>query len=246
MTEHVLIGYIKAKFAIPKTKRYVDCAFYEFLQDFPSVRTTGNFAYLAIGHDGLPDNATGRRLLSEIQHVGGKVTRLDFAVDVCQKFDLQGYKDAMTKIYSASDTRPSIGIPSMYTSPQGTTVYIGKRSSSRMLRAYDKRAEILVKKKIDIGFDLTRFEIEVKRDRVDKYRHLFMSRKTLEILQDIAKRYCLPWLTDHPKRILPKEPKTARSKPLAFVARFKGVLSQAWQEDSSQFLDIIGANNENL
>jgi len=246
MTEHVLIGFIKAKFAIPKTKRYVDCAFYEFLQDFRSVRVTSNFAYLAIGHEGLSDNATGRWLLDEIQRLRGKLTRLDFAVDVCQKFDLQGYKDAMTQIYMSGGKRPSIGLPSMYTSPQGTTVYIGKRSSSRMLRAYDKRAEILVKKKVDIGFDLTRFEIEVKRDRVDKYRFLFMSKNTLAILQDVAKRYCLPWLTDHPQRILPKEPKTERSKPLAFVARFKGVLNQAWQEDSSQFLDIIGANNENL
>ncbi len=244
--ESVAIGFIKAQFKIPEHKRYVDCAFYDFCHEFANVRTTTHYAYLTIGHDILTDNATGRQLINEILHLGGKITRLDFAVDVCQAFDLAGYHQAMVEVYKSNPKKPPIGLPSLWDSPNGKTVYVGKRSSSRMLRAYDKRAEILAKKRVDIGFALTRFEIEVKRDRVDKYRYLFMSGQTLAILQDIAARYRLPWLTDHPKRMLPKEPKTARSQPMAFVTRFKSVLLAAWLEDSSEFIDIIGANNENI
>lgn len=244
--DHVAIGFLKVKFAIPDRKRYVDCAFYEYLQDFSHVRTTTHFAYLTLGHEILTDNSIGRRIISDVKHLGGKITRIDFAVDVLQKFDLVGYKEAMVEVWRSNPKKPPVGLPALLDSPNGTTVYIGKRSSSRMLRAYDKRAEIKAKKRVDIGFELTRFEIEVKRERVEKYVHLFMSGNTLAILQDLAARYRLPWLTDHPKRILPKEPRSARSRPLGFVARYKKILFDAWCEDSEQFLDIIGANNENI
>lgn len=247
MIEHVALGYIKAKFAIPPHKRLVDCAFYDFLNDFSNVRVTTHFAYLTLGHETIPDNPTGRRIINDVRYLGGKITRVDFAVDVCQKFDLVGYKSAMTDIWKSNPKKPPIGLPVLYDSPLGQTVYIGKRASSRMLRAYDKRAEILAKKRVDIEYDLTRFEIEVKRDRVEKYVYLFMSGNTLAILEDIAARYRLPWLVEHPKRILPREQRSVRSKPLSFVARFSKILKAAWDDDSSQFMDIIGANkDENL
>jgi len=244
--DSVAIGYIKAKFAIPEDKRLCDCEFYDFLNNFPGVRTTLNFAYLAMGHEQLPDNETGRAVIRDIKALRGKITRIDFAVDVCQKFDLAGYKAMMTVLWASNPKKPPVGLPVMMDSPLGQTVYVGKRSSSRMLRAYDKRAELLAKKRVDVGFDLTRFEIEVKRDRVEKYGHLFMSGNTLAILQDMAARYHLPWLVAHPERLLPRERKAARSKPLTFVARFQKVLRDAWLEDSEQFIDIIGVNNENV
>lgn len=241
----VSIGYIKAKFALENGTYLGEQAAYVWANTFTHPRVTENFVYVSLGHKDLRDNKQGREYIKAIHNLGGKITRLDFFVDVLEKFDIAGYKTRMDEVYQNAPITARIGLPTLMTSLQGITCYIGKRSSARMLRVYDKRAEVLVKEKTDIEFDLTRFELEVKRELIPRYTTLFMSGQTQSILADIAERYRLPFLVDCPERLTFSEYDQKERTPFAFVIRYKTILRQAYRLNTTYFIQLMEGNDAN-
>ncbi|MGD9131976.1 MAG: hypothetical protein PVH73_10460 [Candidatus Bathyarchaeota archaeon] len=232
--DDVYCGFIKAKFAIDGDNRLEDTKGYTFAHAFSSFRTTDHFIYIALGHKDLPDNQTAIKYIEAIENLGGKITRLDFTIDIMTPFDFASYYEMMVGM--------NRGTPTLITSPRGDTVYIGRRSSARMLRLYNKRAEILARKKVDIGFDLTRIELEVKRDLVKTYKRLYLARRFDVIMADIAKRYCLPGITLQARKIKPDKIADRVDGPMAFVDRYKRVIRLAYLQCPAQFYEIIGVN----
>jgi hypothetical protein len=120
-----------------------------------------------------------------------------------------------------------------------------------MLRVYDKRGEILqrtMKAKnviaIDIGFELTRFEIEIKRDMVQRYLTLFMSGKTDIILSDMQSTYKLHGFCDSHERAKPTDIPEKTDNVFNFIYRYKRIIREAFVTDKEQFLDIIGEKEQ--
>ena len=234
MTENpdLQCGYIKAKFPLLYNKELWEHPAYAWTNEVGCPRVTLNFIYLALGHTDIPDSETARRYIKTISELGGKITRLDFCIDYLGILNF----DAFYRLHDNKE-KP---IPSMHKSPSGKTVYVGKRASARMLRVYDKRGEILAKKKTDIGFDLTRIEIEIKRNWVPHYKYLFMSGQESVIVSDIQELY---GLRNFCKRHKPSKPDAGGDKSDSvwrFIVRFKNVIGCAYKQDVEQFLEIIG------
>lgn len=239
MKEAMGIGCIKAKFPLSETETLGENAAFKYTAQYPTRRVTGNFIYVMLGHEMLEDNEHGREVLREIFELGGWVTRLDFYVDLAEKFDFVGYY-AMLKGLYARKPRPRMGLPSLLTSPLGQTVYVGKRSSARMLRIYDKRAEVLAKRKMDIGYSLTRFELEVKRKEIPGYKALFIEGKTQAILNDVAERYLLPSLAVKPEKLSFSYASREKLGAMAFVVRYRRILKEAYVSKPLEFLEMLG------
>ena len=232
-TDAVTIGFIKVYFELDPERRVSTDIPNIWAKQFSSYRRTVNRAYVAIGHKDLPSNEAGIDYLNAIERLGGKVTRLDFCFDVCAAFDFESYYQSRLGI-------KKLGIPAHYRSPSGETVYVGRRTSGRMLRIYDKRGEILYRTKTDIGFDLTRFEIEVKREYVPMYRRLFMNREYSAIYNDICTRYALPGIVHDSKKLKPSQIPDKSDDPMAFVRRYRHILGEAYTQNPSEFLETIG------
>lgn len=236
MTEHVYCGYIKVKFPLEPWTRLEEHASYRWSTEISTPRVTGHFIYVALGHKDIRDNAHARSLLQEIECHGGKVTRLDFHVDYQGTLDFDAFY-----ILHDNDKRPT---PSIVKSPSGVTVYVGKRSSARMLRIYDKQGEILAKKHVDIGYALTRIEIEIKRGMIQRYKTLFMDGNTLQILQDIQSLYGLQGFCESGKASKPFDVGDKSSNCFTFVHRFRRVIREAYLTDSTQFYEILGVDKD--
>jgi len=185
-----------------------------------------------LGHTTVRDNEHARWLIAEIEARGGHITRLDFAVDYLAPFAFDDYYDLMN-----DDKRP---FPSVIKTPHGNTVYVGKRSSSLMLRVYDKRAEILHRTKADIGFALTRIELEVKHKMVQRYKRLFMSGQTDIILATIQHKYKLRLFTLNAEIARPTDIQEKGGDVFAFVQRYRRIIGEAYHTNKQQFLEIIG------
>jgi hypothetical protein len=241
-TDAVSIGYIKVKFDIdperPGLQRKVDA----WTDLFETTRRTNYCIYVALGHESIRDNEHGRDIIRQATALGGKITRLDFSVDLCNDFDFITYYRCLCCRHRHQTMQDKIGLPQLYTSPAGDTVYVGKRSSARFFRVYDKTAEIRAKKKLDIGFALTRYELECKRSAVAVYLPLFMQGRLSEIASDMAARYHLPEIAESQNRILPTESGQAKNSVWDFVARYRRILKLAWLEDKDAYLDIIGVH----
>jgi len=239
--EACFCGYIKAKFPLDD-ERYVNEQPHRKATSMGGhVRRTENFVYLTLGHQDLPSNQRAREYLKAIDNAGGKVTRLDFAIDLLEPFPIVRYYRQRLAVWKASTSKIGMPQPSLITSPAGNTLYVGKRSSSRMLRIYDKRAEIKARTRVDIEMDLTRIELEVKRDAVPTYKTLFQAGNTLAIARDIVARYGLPErLIDSPNKVKPTSVNDATNGAIAFVDRFKKVIRKAYLESPEAFCDIIG------
>ncbi len=235
MTEHVYCGYVKVKFPLEPWTRLEEHASYRWANEISAPRITGHFIYVALGHKDIRDNAHARSLLRRIEQYGGKVTRLDFHIDYLGALNF----DAFYAIHD-NDRKPT---PQIVKSPNGATVYIGRRSSARMLRVYDKRCEILAKKHIDIGFELTRIEIEIKRNMIKRYLTLFMDGNTLQILQDIQSLYGLHGFCDLHTPSKPLDVGDKFNDCFTFVQRFKRIIREAYLTDKVQFFDVIGVEN---
>lgn len=231
----LLCGYIKAKFALRPDLDLGHHASYRWAQGITRPRTTTHFVYVSLGHQLLPDNETARKYIHTIKVLDGKITRIDFCIDYLGKLAF----DAFYELHD-NDEKP---IPSIVKTPTGSTVYVGKRSSARMLRVYDKRGEITAKKNIDIGFDMTRIELEVKRNMVNRYVALFMSGKTDVILSDIQRLYGLHGFCQSHKATKPIENREKETSLWNFVTRYKRLLRRAYLADIDEFLDIIGVND---
>lgn len=228
-------GYIKAKFALRPDLALGHHASYRWVQGITRPRITTHFVYVSLGHQLLPDNETARGYIHTIKVLGGKITRVDFCIDYLGKLAF----DAFYKLHD-NDEKP---VPSIVKTPTGITVYVGKRSSARMLRTYDKRGEIIAKTKVDIGFDMTRIELEIKRNMVNRYVALFMSGKTDMILSDIQRLYGLRGFCQLHKAVKPIENREKEDTLWNFVTRYKRIIRCAYLVDIDEFLDIIGVND---
>lgn len=237
LSEHnpMQCGYIKAKFALKFGKALGRHESYRWAQSVTRPRVTTHFVYVSLGHELLPSRAIARKYIQDIQKLGGKVTRIDFCVDYLGKLAF----DAFYKLHDNNE-KPT---PSIVKSPSGTTVYVGKRSSARMLRIYDKRGEILAKSKIDIGFDMTRIELEIKRNMVQRYVTLFMSGRTDVILSDIQRLYGLRGFCESHKATRPTENREKKADLWNFVTRYKRIIRRAYLLDIDEFLDILEVND---
>ena len=234
MTDSSLLvcGYIKAKFALVNDKELWEHPAYVWAVQVGRPRVTTKFIYLTLGHSDIPDSETAREYIKTISELRGKITRLDFCVDYLGTLNYDAF-------YRLHDNKQK-PLPSIIKSPMGKTVYIGKRHSERMLRVYDKRGEILARKKTDIGFDLTRIEIEIKGRMVSRYKHLFMSGQEDVILSDIQELY---GLRNFCKRREPSKPFDVQDKSdsvWGFIVRYRNIIGCAYQQDRAQFLEIIG------
>lgn len=236
MDEYVYCGYIKAKFAIERYRTLYEHPAYFLACRLGQPRVTENFIYVTLGHDKIQSNEHARWLLREIAEYGGKVTRLDFNIDYLGLLDFNAFY-----ALHDNDRKPA---PTILKSPGGTTVYVGKRSSARMLRIYDKRAEILSKKHVNIGFDMVRIELEVKRNMVKRYLALFMCKNTLQILQDIQNLYGLHGFCASHQSSKPFDIGDKSSDCFAFVRRFSRVIREAYLIDKAQFYDAIGVKQD--
>lgn len=232
-------GYIKAKFDIDPEKPGLQKRIDAWTDLFSSTRRTNYYVYIQLGHESIRDNDHARGIVQQIKALGGKITRVDFSVDLASAFDFRRYYICMCCRYRHQTFDEKVGLPQEYTSPEGNTVYVGKRSSARFFRVYDKRAEIKAKKKTDIDFDLTRFEIECKRDAVPVYLALFMAGNTRAIVDDMAARYYLPAIADNPNRILPTESSQDKGSIWDFIYRYRRIIREAYYTDQTAFLDII-------
>jgi len=235
-SEYLLCGYLKAKFTLEPELPLEHCESYQWTSTFGRPRVTQNFVYLVLGHKDLPDNKTAREYILQIKKLGGKITRIDFYRDYINPFAFRAF-------YALHNTgKPPI--PTVIESPSGSTVYVGKRSSPRMLRVYDKTGEIKKRTKQDIGFDITRIEMEVKRRMVHRYVELFMSQKTDIILNDIQELYGLRNFIKRSKVYQAPLDTKAKSSAMAFVWRYRTIIRKAYMSDPIEFMDTIGVENE--
>lgn len=228
-------GYIKAKFLIKEGQYLDENDAYKWCCAIKRPRVTDNFVYITLGHKDLPDNDTSREYIKIIQELQGRITRIDFCIDYLGKLNF----DAFYKIH---DTHCSPA-PSILKTPTGITVYVGQRSSARMLRVYDKRSEIKAKEKVDIGFPLTRIELEVKRNMIQRYIVLFMAGRTDIILSDIQRLYGLRGFCERHKPSKPSHNRDKKGRWWPFVYRFRRVLRRAYLADIDEFLDLLEVND---
>lgn len=228
-------GYIKAKFALRPDLPLWQHKSYQWAKNVTRPRITTHFVYVSLGHQALPDNDTARKYIHTIKILDGKITRVDFCIDYLGKLAF----DAFYKLHD-NDEKPT---PSIVKTPSGITVYVGKRSSARMLRVYDKRGEILAKTKVNIGFDMTRIELEAKRNMITRYVTLFMSGETDMILSDIQRLYGLRGFCQSHKAVKPTENREKKDALWNFVTRYKRIIQRAYLADIDEFLDIIGVND---
>jgi len=235
-------GYIKAKFPLKEGKYLHEDDAYRWCCDVKRPRVTDNFVYISLGHKDLPSNEVAREYIKSIYSLGGWITRLDFCIDYLGLLDF----DAFYELHD-DDTPPH---PSILKSSTGKTVYLGKRSSARMLRVYDKRGEILSKvtrkdkTHVDIGFDVTRIELEIKRDMIERYLKLFMTGQTSVILSDIQRLYGLRGFceTHEPSKPTHNRDKSDNWWPLVY--RYRRLIRRAYLDDIDEFLNILEVNDD--
>lgn len=228
-------GYIKAKFPLIDGKYLDENDSYKWCCSVKRPRVTANFVYIALGHKDLPNNDTAREYIKIVHRLGGHITRIDFCIDYLGLLDFDAF-------YELHDD----GIPphpSILKSATGKTVYLGKRSSARMLRVYDKRGEILSKERVDIGFDMTRIELEIKRNMIKRYVELFMAGKTVVILSDIQRLYGLHGFCEahEPSRPTHNRDKGDNWWPLLY--RYRRLIRRAYLDDIDEFLNILEVND---
>lgn len=112
-------------------------------------------------------------------YTGGRVTRIDLAVDIPTAFDFRGFFDCARA--GGLDTRARKA--SIIDSDSGTTVYIGSRTSEQYLRIYDKAAEARLEG------DLTRIELEAKGSTANGIAH-YLASAGFDNMPAIIRAFC--------------------------------------------------------
>jgi hypothetical protein len=131
--------------------------------------------HVALVFPGQSIEGSGIDILEKIRELGFKLTRLDIACDIKQEIDIPALARKYAKLPSA---RHNALIQS-----SGATLYIGSRSSTKMLRIYDKRAEQRAE------HPWTRVEIELKQDAARNAASLLLQNRNfdfaLKAMQDM-------------------------------------------------------------
>ena len=231
--DYLTCGYIKCKFPYNPDLPLAQQSAYTWARQFSSCRITDHFIYLQFGHSTIRDNDHALDILGTIKRLDGKVTRIDLCIDVMGLFPY----DVMYDLWDIGHAP----WPSLIKSPHGKTLYIGKRSSARFLFVFNKRAEILYRKKVDVGFDFYRVELEVKRNAIPLYLRLFVAGNENALVADIAKRYKLETILGQGQKLKPSDIPDKETSCFAFIHRYKRIIKEAYSADKAQFLEIIGA-----
>lgn len=143
--------------------------------------------------------------INQCLHWHGKPSRVDLAIDVMGKADVAD----CDKAWDAGEavTRAKTGL--LIKSNTGKTFYVGKRTSDRFLRVYDKGGET------GTGVDWTRIEIECKRELASMAFHgyrLYGGSAVREKIQSFCDFPTIEWWNDAMNSVdtvdsLPKEQK---------------------------------------
>ena len=121
----------------------------------------------------LTEATTDQALCSYFLGEGWRASRIDIAIDMDDPSlnplvvrDALAMGDCVSKAKMFQDMQShEIGVAT--TPGKGMTVMVGGRTSSRFMRCYDKRQEVMQSLHKDI-WHLTRFELEIKRDAAQK------------------------------------------------------------------------------
>jgi hypothetical protein len=244
------VDYISAVIRLPKDE-FIDAKHpIAIAEKYGSCRTTEHSIFVSIGGSTIKSNDHAREMIAFLKEHGFKITRVDFAIDVLEKLNLDDiYQQALKEFHDSArvgkdgKTRHFKPYPTIWSSAYGSTVYLGKRHSERMLRIYDKRGEIQAKQDIDIGFDITRIELEVKGRLVNQYLLYLMSGQTAAIDADIAARYGLD-VSRFPKKLVRTLVNEEKADVFAIVRRYHKALRQAWDTDHCKFMHLLGLREE--
>lgn len=110
----------------------------------------------------------------------GHLTRLDLAIDDkgAQYYTLKELSDCVHQGAFSSRFRSHKEILEFGNGKSGHTIYFGSRESDIMLRVYDKKLE-QCKKGMIVGFDWTRWELELHKKRASAVARLLIDGSTL-------------------------------------------------------------------
>lgn len=124
-------------------------------EDRPDMRVLTQYSGKALEHY-IDDGVEPIRIANFHAQQGARLTRIDLAIDIHDKFvDIpELYKMLNDGRAKSASTKYNLIVGS----DGGSTLYVGSRQSDKMLRAYDKAAEQAVP-----GF-WYRFELEIKND----------------------------------------------------------------------------------
>jgi hypothetical protein len=109
----------------------------------------------------------------------GKVTRLDIALDVAEKLDFRAFYEAG----KAGKLSKKAKACKIIEQDEGCTVYIGSRTSGKMLRVYDKQAEQGTRE------EWTRLELECKGDDAQAIS-FYLCNEGLHNIPAIIRAFC--------------------------------------------------------
>lgn len=135
-----------------------------------------------------------KTLMGQCVEKRGIFKRVDYAVDL---FDTEGLPHDVKLAWECSQLltiAKQVGLIEYSTREEskGATVYIGSRSSERMVRIYDKA------KQKGLKIDWLRVELEAKGDRANQLGHLISTRGVItagnSMLADVIEWSDIPWL----------------------------------------------------
>lgn len=127
--------------------------------------------------------ASTRGLAERAIHKGARCTRLDVAIDVFEG-DIESYIDDAGKHITGHMRRKATVLRPL-DDLDGTTLYVGSRKSSRMLRIYEKAKQL----KVDIGCPWIRIELEAKRKVSRAMFKAYANGGIAVLVSDIVSRY---------------------------------------------------------
>jgi hypothetical protein len=156
---------------------------------------------------------------------GFGITRVDFA------YDVEGDMMEEARLFLKGQVTTIL-------SPTGVTLYSGSRESSRFLRVYDKKAEIRARTGVDVGFPLTRVELECKSQVARDYLAVYEHGESAKITADVVERYGLTFLDANPGSRICVGREDAGA-PIEFVARFYRVIGAALLADPKIFIEAL-------
>jgi hypothetical protein len=128
------------------------------------------------------------RLIKNVSDMGGRATRVDVALDILDgKSNVDKFTDSVKRgaaITSSKSWRIMAG------SEGGNTLYVGSRSSERMVRVYDKKAERAAKYEEVQASNWVRVEVELKGEQARNFMNACGSNDMDEVMKGFLVAAC--------------------------------------------------------